>query len=100
MKIIGFCGEKTYLVEASGDELAQIGGVSSEYYISPNGCGRKFGVGQVLRVSEIFKKIGQIRDAKKRLEEAQGILLAVAETIEPVTVLIDEVNSIEEPKTT
>ncbi len=85
MKIIGYAGERkpegekwgterVYLVEASGDELAQLAGHASEYDMANRTLQRAFEVGAKIRLKGW-------RDAQRQFHAAASALYSMPEKL-------------------
>ena len=72
MKIIAKIDDKRFIVEASGDELANVLGYSSEYYL-PQGTDynrSKLVVGQEIGVNEMYQACQSVKDSSAEIQEA------------------------------
>ena len=75
MKIIATMRENRYLIEATADEIAQIGG-------TPNAQGGSWRIGHEIHISSIYSRLRALDNHKSRLEHVAAELRFYADQIE------------------
>lgn len=77
MKIIAKSGDTKYLIETSEDELANLVGY---YWRGSDNC-PKFSIGQILKISDMYKQLDALKSHSKQLESAASTLEMIAKNI-------------------
>lgn len=95
MKIIGTIGRNRFIIEAGDDEIARVAGFPYDMQLREK-MKRDLAVGDVVSVSSMYDKIKGIQTSASRLTEAQSILRAVADLIEPIRACVESSVTIEQ----
>lgn len=94
-KIIGKGAGDTFIIEMTPNELANLLGYYSKYQVPGHGgrdqCGR---VGEEIRIAEMYSWLTGIAGLEEKLQQARGILTAVAGGLTMVDPLVRQVNAV------
>lgn len=97
MKIIGKAEGGKFLVSASADELARLGGDDSDWYRHNNGKGH-IEVGTEIDVNLIYNHLNRMQGAAEEVRRARGIIDTVASGLLSAETLIEKVMTDPKPE--
>jgi hypothetical protein len=90
MKIIAKTGEKTFLVQATEDELANLIGWSSEWHRKDRRQ-RGLCIGDTINTHAMFSRLYEQENQRSELDKAKSILMKAAASIDKAAPVFERI---------